>query len=430
MDIKVYKQLREKIYTDTLENGLRVKLIPKNEFKKTYAVLFTDFGSIDQSFIPYGKKNTIVFPPGVAHFLEHQLFETEKGDISNIFSGQGASVNAYTSNTKTAFLCSFTSNIKQNIETLLDFIQHNKFDPCAVENEKSIILQEIQMYKDDPDWILSSGLIENLYPNHPLSYDVAGTEESIPKISVKMLQENYDTFYHPANMQLIVIGNLDPQETMNWIKDNQKLKSFQSLRPIKRMMYKESEAVIPDYREMKVSVNMPKVLVGVKGNQHKSNEKTAFRKIIQMEILLDLLFGDTSSTYLSLYNDELLDDSFSYDYIFDRGFDYVSIGGDSKYPEELAESIKYVLVNNQYSPDMTATHFSLIKKKLIGQYIQELDSLEFIAQCFVDSPYEHYTIFDSLSVLDDITFEEVKSLAQEFFNEKVISVFSIKPKED
>ncbi|MFO8069464.1 MAG: pitrilysin family protein [Alkalibacterium sp.] len=427
MDIKVYKHLEEKIYTEKLGNGLQVKLIPKKEYKKIYAVLFADFGSVDRTFITRGEYEYRSFPYGIAHFLEHKLFETEDGDVSNIFSSQGASVNAFTSNTKTAYMCSFTANLQQNIETLLDFVQTPYFTYSSVEDEKSIITQEIQMYKDDPDWNLSIGLIENLYPKHPLRMDVAGTVESIQSIDVDMLIANYDTFYHPSNLQIILIGNLNPDDAMEYIKENQESKFFPPAVSIDRSVPDEADIDILKYRETKLPVNIPKVLVGVKGDKYNLEEKAAFRHIIKMEIMLDLLFGDTSSTYLSLYNDELIDDSFSYEYIFERSFDYVSIGGDSKFPEDLASSIKHVLLNTQGSQDMTFEHFSLIKKKLTGQYIQALNSLEVIAQHFVELPYEEITIFDSLSILESITFEEVKRIAHDYFKKEVMSVFSVKP---
>ncbi|OJF95796.1 EF-P 5-aminopentanol modification-associated protein YfmH [Alkalibacterium sp. 20] len=426
--MKVYKHLEENIYTEKLENGLQVKLIPKKEYKKIYAVLFVDFGSVDQMFMPRGESEYKSFPYGIAHFLEHKLFETEDGDVSNIFSSQGASVNAYTSNTKTAYMCSFTSKLQQNIDVLLNFVQTPHFTHHSVEDEKSIITQEIQMYKDDPDWNLSLGLIENLYPKHPLRIDVAGTVESIQSIDVEMLMTNYDTFYHPSNVQLILIGNLNPNEAIKYIKENQEPKIFLPPVVIDRSFPDEAETDILKYRETRFPVNIPKVLVGVKGDKYNLEEKAALRHIIKMEILLDLLFGDTSSTYLSLYNDELIDDSFSFDYIFERSFDYVSIGGDSKFPEKLASSIKHVLLNDQRSQDMTIEHFSLIKKKLTGQYIQELNSLEAIAHQFVELPFEEITIFDSLSLLESITFEEVKNIARDYFREEVISVFSVKPR--
>ncbi|WP_368645022.1 M16 family metallopeptidase [Alkalibacterium putridalgicola] len=430
MDIKTYAELNEVIYSERLKNGLTVKLVPKSDYNSVYAVLFTEYGSIDHRFIPRGEREYHAFPYGVAHFLEHKLFETRKGDISQVFSSQGASVNAYTSNTKTAFLCSFTTNGRQNIETLLDFIQDPFFSHQSVEDEKSIISQEIQMYKDDPEWALTQGLIENLYPEHPVRIDVAGTTESVQSVTVEMLKQNYQTFYHPDNMQMIIVGNIDPAETLQWIKDNQTKKVFPLPMKIERRIKTEAKEPITKSREVHLSVNLAKVSVGVKGHYYKLNEREAFRHVICMEIILDLLFGETSATYLSLYNDNLIDDSFSYDYVFERGFDYVSIGGDSRNPKELAGSIQNILLNTGLNPDLTFGHYSIVKNKLIGEYIQDLNSLGYIAHQFIDLPSDKVSVFDYLSVLKSITFEELKVVAEYYFKSERISVFTVKPKMD
>ncbi|WP_245751817.1 EF-P 5-aminopentanol modification-associated protein YfmH [Alkalibacterium subtropicum] len=426
--MKTYKELNEVIYSDRLKNGLTVKMIPKKGYHSVYAVLFTEFGSIDHEFIPRGEKKYQTFPYGVAHFLEHKLFETRAGDISQVFSAQGASINAYTSNTKTVFLCSFTKNKRQNIETLLDFVQEPFFSDQSVEDEKSIISQEILMYKDDPDWILTQGLIENLYPDHPVRIDVAGTSESVESITLDMLNKNYLTFYHPDNLQMVLVGNIDPVETLQWIKHNQGKKFYPKPMKIERMINTKSGKPVTKSRNITVSVNLAKVSVGVKGHCFELGEKEAFRHILCMEILLDLLFGETSANYLSLYDKNLIDDSFSYDYIFERGFDYVSIGGDSRLPKELAETIQTILLNSSQNPDMTPAHFSLVKKKMIGESIQSLNSLGYIAQEFVDQPFSELTIFDYLSVLKSISFEELQHVAKDFFRADQMSVFTVDPK--
>ena len=430
MDIRRYEELKETVFMEKLNNGLDVKLIPKRDYSKTYMILFTDFGSVDTTFIPRGENTWTTYPAGIAHFLEHKLFETEDGDVSHVFSSQGASVNAYTSNTKTAFMCSCTINLRKNLETLLDFVQSPFFTSCSVEDEKSIITQEIQMYEDDPDWNLTRGLIENLYPDHPVRIDVAGTEESVREVSVAMLQSNYDTFYNPENLHLVVIGNIDPYETLEWIVENQELKKLSNPGEIKRLTAPEPQADIIKYRETRSPVNLPKVLVGIRGSSYTLNEQAAFRHIAVMEIILDLLFGETSSTYLSLYNDNLIDDSFSYDYIFERGFDYVSIGGDSRTPELLSENIIHVLINHQFSSDLSSDHFQLVKKKMIGQYIQDLNSLEYVAHQFVDFPFKEMTLFDYPDVLNSVTFEDIQAVAHDYFRKEAMSVFIVKKSED
>ncbi|MFN3367779.1 MAG: EF-P 5-aminopentanol modification-associated protein YfmH, partial [Exiguobacterium mexicanum] len=195
-----FEQLDETLYHEKLENGLEVFILPKKGFSKTFATFTTKYGSIDNHFVPRGEKDAIKVPDGIAHFLEHKMFEKEEGDIFQQFSKQGASANAYTSFTRTAYLFSATGQINENIETLLDFVQEPYFTEQTVEKEKGIIAQEITMYDDQPDWRLYFGIIENMYKNHPVKIDIAGTVDSIQDITAEHLYTCYNTFYHPSNM--------------------------------------------------------------------------------------------------------------------------------------------------------------------------------------------------------------------------------------
>lgn len=216
----VFEQLNEKLYHETLANGLEVYILPKQGFNKTYATFTTKYGSIDNHFIPLDGGEPLKVPDGIAHFLEHKMFEDEDGDVFQLFSKQGASANAFTSFTRTAYLFSSTSEVDKNLETLLDFVQHPYFTEKSVEKEKGIIGQEITMYDDNPDWRVYFGIIENMYENHPVRIDIAGTVELIDKITKDLLYKCYETFYHPKNMVLFVIGSLQPDEIIKLVKTN------------------------------------------------------------------------------------------------------------------------------------------------------------------------------------------------------------------
>ncbi len=254
MNKKVYSTLNEKLYTEVLDNGLTVFILPKREFHKTYGLFSTNYGSIDNEFAYQGEKRKKV-PDGIAHFLEHKMFEKKEGDIFQEFGRLGASANAFTSFTKTSYLFSATDHIKDNLLTLLDFVQAPYFTPETVEKEKGIIAQEIQMYQDNPDWQLFFGLLQNLYPKHPLHIDIAGTVNSIDKITADDLYECYQTFYHPSNMILFVVGNIDPQETMSWVKNNQAEKNFTDIREIYRYFPQETTFDINSYSSKTMSVS-------------------------------------------------------------------------------------------------------------------------------------------------------------------------------
>lgn len=223
-----YEQINETLYHEVLPNGLTVYLLPKNDYHKTYGLFSTNYGSIDNEFIPYGEKEKVKVPDGIAHFLEHKLFEKEDGDVFQLFGKQGASANAFTSFTKTSYLFSTTDQVEKNLTTLIDFVQAPYFTEETVNKEKGIIGQEIQMYEDDPNWRMFFGILNNLYPTHPLHIDIAGTVESIDKITAQDLYTCYRTFYQPSNMVLFVVGKMEPEKLMKLIRENQEAKKFPS----------------------------------------------------------------------------------------------------------------------------------------------------------------------------------------------------------
>lgn len=243
MEKIVYEQLKETLYYEKLPNGLDVYVLPKQGFNKTFATFTTKYGSVDNTFVPLGKEEMIRVPDGIAHFLEHKLFEKEDHDAFQLFSKQGASANAFTSFTRTAYLFSGTSNVEQNLNTLLNFVQEPYFSEKTVEKEKGIIGQEIQMYQDNPDWRLYFGLIDSLFVKHPIKIDIAGTIESISKITKDLLYECYETFYHPSNMLLFVVGAIDPEKTMDLVRENQAKKDYKNQPEIVRSFEEEPNEV-------------------------------------------------------------------------------------------------------------------------------------------------------------------------------------------
>lgn len=423
MTIRNYERLNEHVITERLNNGLTIHMIPKNDYHKTFGMIYTDFGSIDNTFMPRGKKEYKTNPYGMAHFLEHTLFIKKEGDVFHEFSKQGASANAFTSHSKTAYQFSTTEQVKENIITLLDFVQKPYFSEETVEKEKKIISQEIKLYKDDPDSTLVLGLAENLYPHHPVHIDIAGTEESIKEITPELLYEAHDYFYQPSNMTLILVGKLNPSETLQWIEDNQRAKSFASYQPILRKEVKDDVPLILPFKETSMQVNKPKALLGIRGDKHKLTGKEGLRHLILMDLLLKMMFGETSSTYLTLYDEGIIDDSFQFNYTWDRSFDYISLGGDTLDPSRLVDAIKTVCFNYEWNPDINAEHFSLVKKSTIGQVLQSMNSLEFIAHQWVDYDFKDVSIYDTLEIVESTRLEEVKALAASYFKETNSSVY-------
>ena len=330
-----YAKYDETIYDQKLDNGLLVQVLPKRNFHKTYAILTVDFGSIDRTFIPVNGQELITVPDGVAHFLEHKMFEKIDHDAFDLFGELGADSNAFTSFTQTSYLFSTTQHVHESLDVLLDFVEQPYFSSQTVQKEKGIIGQEIKMYDDDPNWRLYFGMLGNLYPHDPMHIDIAGTVESIDQITADTLYSTYDSFYQPANMNLFIVGNVDPAETMEWIADNQKQKHFDQV-TIPEVQFELNDEtgqdVIP-FRTLEMDVTRPKVMVGVRGLEPISAGQAGLKYRLGVELLLDILFDDTVDNYLRLYNNGIIDDSFSYNFEMQRGFHFAYFSSDTDHIE-------------------------------------------------------------------------------------------------
>lgn len=426
MEKVVFDQLKEELFHETMPNGLNVYILPKQGFNKTYATFTTKYGSIDNRFVPLNGEEPIHVPDGIAHFLEHKLFEKEHEDVFQQFSKQGASANAFTSFTRTAYLFSSTSNVEQNLETLIDFVQAPYFTEKTVEKEKGIIGQEITMYDDNPDWRLYFGVIQNMYKKHPVSIDIAGTIESISKITKDLLYTCYETFYHPSNMLLFVVGPIDPEQIMNQIRDNQTKKEFENQAPIQRFFDEEPNQVAEKKQILKMTVQSSKCLVGLKvANPGKSGEEL-LRSELATNVLLDMMFGKSSENYDALYNEGLIDDTFSYDYTEELGFGFAIMGGDTPQPDQLAETLKSML--NNYQQTLSEEYLERVKKKKIGSFLRALNSPEFIANQFTRYSFNEMNMFEVVKVLESLRVEDIKASGEALIDEERMTVCQVVPK--
>ena len=409
-----------------MPGGLDVYVLPKEGFNKTYAVFTTKYGSIDNQFVPLGKDEMVRVPDGIAHFLEHKLFEKEDGDVFQQFSRQGASANAFTSFTRTAYLFSSTSNVEENLETLVDFVQDPYFTEKTVEKEKGIIGQEINMYDDNPDWRLFFGLIENMYQEHPVRIDIAGTIESISHITKDLLYECYETFYHPSNMLLFVVGPVDPEAIIRQVRENQQKKPYTDQPEIVRKEVKEPGAVFKKEQEIKMNVQSSKCLVGLKSAHPMNTGEALLKHELTINLILECLFGKSSSDYERIYEKGYIDETFSYDYTEEHGFGFVSVGGDTPEPDKLAEELKQVLFKAKET--ITAEKLELARKKKIGNFLKSMNSPEYIANQFTRYAFLETSLFDIVTVLESITLEDVHRVIQEEIEEDRITVCKVVPK--
>ena len=423
-----FDQLQENLYYEKMSNGLDVYILPKKGFNKTYATFTTKYGSIDNHFVPLGEDEFVKVPDGIAHFLEHKLFEKEDGDVFQQFSKQGASANAFTSFTRTAYLFSSTTNVERNLETLIDFVQDPYFTEKTVEKEKGIIGQEITMYDDNPDWRLYFGVIQNMYKNHPVKIDIAGTIESITPITKDMLYQCYNTFYHPSNMLLFVVGSVDPDQIMNQIRSNQEKKDYEKMPEIKRKFEDEPETVAEKKQVLKMNVQSPKCLVGLKAPEPHQQGKEMLRQELSMNVFLDMVFGKSSPHYSELYNDGLIDETFHYDYTQENGFGFLTVGGDTERPDELAEKVQSLLLKAKEESLFTEEGLERTKKKKIGSFLRAINSPEYIANQFTRYAFNEMDLFEVVPTLEALKYDDIQAVADSIISEERFTVCQVVPK--
>ena len=425
MKVIKYPTLKETLYFEEMPNGLKVYLLPKVGFSKTYGLFSTRFGSVDTTFVPLHEQDMIKVPDGIAHFLEHKMFEMEDGDASEAFAKLGASTNAFTSSSRTAYLFSTTSHEKECIELLLDFVQDIYLTDENVEKEKGIINQEIGMYDDDPDWRCYFGSIQNLYQHHPVKIDIAGTVETVASIDKATLEKSYHTFYHPSQMMLFVVGHINPDEIMKLIQDNQQQKHFSKENPIQRAIVNEPLDVAQKEAVLHMDVTMPKIIVSMKINTILTKPQERLKRELAMNLFLDIFFAKSSSLYDEWLNEELINDSFSAQFTQERDYCFLQIGGDTLYPEQLKEKILY-FIEHIHEYNIRQEDFLRLKKKTMGIMISLFNSPESIANMFSRYYFEGIMIFDLIDCLNALTMDDLMSL-RDLFDEHYATSFTILP---
>ncbi|WP_407893330.1 EF-P 5-aminopentanol modification-associated protein YfmH [Lacticaseibacillus sp. N501-2] len=428
MEKQEYQVLGETLYTQTLPNGLRVLVVAKPEFHETYALFATNYGAIDTSFVPLGQSKMVQQPAGIAHFLEHKMFEKADHDAFDLFGKTGANANAYTSTTRTAYLFSASRAVDENLNTLLDFVQDPYFTDKTVNKEKGIIGQEIQMYQDDPGWRLYLGMLGSLYPNHPASVDVTGTIESIATITPEMLYQAHARFYHPTNMTLTVVGPVDPQHVIDLVAANQAAKTFPAAQPIVRgVNWDLDKHTVIAHRELALPVVRPKVMLGIKGQTKVLDDEAGLKVQIATRLLLEALFGDSSPLYQQWYDAGLVDDSFDYGFEAQRTFNFATIGGDVDDPTALIQALQTRIAQGADQPELTLERFERLKSAALGKYAMSLNSMSSIANGVSSQSFGDVNLFDYQRVLQAVTFNDVKLAAKQLFDPAAVASLVIYP---
>ena len=421
-----YSAVGETVYQTVLANGLHVFLLPKNDFNETYGIISTNFGSVDTGIVSRETKQVTQYPAGIAHFLEHKLFEGPQGkDLLLEFTKLGAESNAFTSFTRTSYLFSATDNISENLQLLQELVHRADFTKESILREQDIIGQEIEMYQDNPDYRLFFGALANLYPQTPLAEDIAGTKESISEITVENLKENFKNFYHPSNMTLFVIGNFDLEQIAAEIAEQQEKLVFPgSSEPIEKIPVSLHPVVSTDTYRMEVG--SPKLAVGIRGTDF-VDESELYCYKITLKLLFAMMFGWTSKRFQSLYESGKMDNSLTLEVEVEKDFHFVMLTMDTQEPVGLSHQFRSAIKNFDKDPDVTEEHLDTIKSEMFGDFLHGLNSLEYIA-----TQYEPYltgeNLFDLPKILQDISLNDVIKLGHRFIDQCDMTDFTIFPK--
>ncbi|MET3682197.1 putative Zn-dependent peptidase [Alkalibacillus flavidus] len=421
-------KVNETVYHEQLSNGLDVYLLPKTDMEKTFAIFSTNYGSVDQTFKPINEDQWVTVPDGIAHFLEHKMFEKEDGDVFQHFSERGASANAFTSFTETAYLFSSTTDVEANVETLLDFVQDPYFTEESVEKEKGIIEQEIRMYDDQPDWRLFFGTIASMFKQHPVKIDIAGTVESIRQITADDLYTCYNTFYHPSNMQVVIAGNFDVDQMADLIRSNQSAKSFESKPAIERDYGDEPVGVYEKEKTIHMPINTPKCMIGIKEKPEALERDVLLKNDLIRDLALDLYFSKSGRYYETLYQEGLIIDSLRLEYVLEPSFGFTAIGASTMKPEALGERIVDML-HSIKTDAVDEVAFERAKKKKYGELLREYNNLESVASNVIQYHQLGLDFRDVFETLEQLTLDQFKESVSSWIDDDQMTVCMIKSEE-
>ena len=418
---KYYPAVKEMVYRTRLSNGLTVALLPKKEFKEVYGSVTVQFGSVDM-LVTEVDGDVKQYPAGIAHFLEHKLFEREDAsDLMSAFTSLGADSNAFTSFTKTNYLFSSTDHFLENLDLLDELVTSAHFTEDSILREQDIIQQEREMYQDDPDSCLFFSTLANLYPGTPLSTDIVGSEESISQINLTKLQENFTKFYKPVNMSLFLVGNFDVEQVQDYF-ERKELKDLDVQEVVREKFVLQA---VKQTDSMRMEVSSPKLAIGIRGKR-KVAEADCYRHHVLLKLLFAMMFGWTSDRFQKLYESGKIDTSLSLEIEVTSRFHFVMLTMDTTEPVALSHQFRKAIRNFTKDLDITEDHLDIIKREMFGEFFSSMNSLEFIATQY--DAFEHgETIFDLPKILQEITLEDVLEAGHYLIDEGDIVDFTIFP---
>lgn len=412
--------LKEEYFEIDHKSGLKIFVMEKPDYSGAFAMFGTRYGSVDTCFRLKGEESYTTVPEGIAHFLEHKLFESEELDAFERFAKTGANANAFTSFDRTCYIFQCADNFNENLEILLDFVKAPYFTEETVQKEQGIIGQEIRMYQDDPDWQVLFNLLRGLYKNNPVRIDIAGTVESIAEINADLLYSCYRTFYNNSNMCLAVAGNVKAEEVLA-IAD--KVLKIEEAVIFEQIVPDEPYEVATNYTEEKLGVDMPKFALGLKEKCEAIVPSP--KKALLYNLALEIVAGKFSPLYTKLLDEGLINTAFGKEYFFGRGFSTVFFSGESKKPEKVRDEIIAEL-NRIKKNGIPQEDFDICLKKKYGAEIFSYNDVDDLANNLCEAWLNGYGIFDNIELYRSITREDVETVIREGFDTDNICLSVIK----
>ena len=411
--------VKEKMYIEKMKNGLTVIIVPKENTNKKYAIIGTHFGSIDNEFIIPGEEKNTKIPDGVAHFLEHKMFEQENGKNSlDVLSNLGVDANAYTTNDYTAYLIEGTNNFEEAFKELMNYVQHPYFTDENVKKEQGIIAQEINMYQDDPGTQVYMGALKCMYNNNPINIDIVGSVESISNINKEILYNCYNTFYNPSNMCLVLCGNFEPESTIKMVEENLIEKEQQG--EIKRIYPEEKPEIKEKEAENTMNISQPIFVIGIKEN---ADKVASAKKILTVEILLEILLGKSSELYKKLYENKDLIILPDFEYEFSQEYSHIIISGQAKDPKKILSEIQKQIEKYE-NEGIKDEECERIKKKMYGEYVMQYNDVDIIARNVLADYFKGIQPFEFIEEFKTLNLEYANKIFKEVIKKEnmVISI--------
>ncbi len=418
MQIIENDKIKEKVYIKKLENGLTIMVIPKKGAQKKYVIWGINYGSVDNNFSINDEEFKV--PDGIAHYLEHKMFEQRNGKNSlDVLTSLGVDANAYTTNNYTAYLFECTDNFEEALNEFMDYVQNPYYTDENVEKERGIIEQEIMMYDDYPEWVMYMNAMKLMYHNNPINIDIAGSKESIAKIDKETLYRVYNNFYVPENMAIVVCGDIDENSIFEELEKRITIKSNPN--EVKRIIADEPKEIVNKRTEINMDISMPIFMVSYKDEI--LSDKEMIKKDLAIEILLYIIIGKSSNLYKRLYEEGLIFADFGFDYEFARNYSHVYIQGQSVDVEKVITEMKNefdYFINQGISDE----DFCRVKRKLYGEFVKSYNDVSAIGNNFIGKYFKGTNLFDYFEEFEALNKEYVEEVLRNVFKEeqKVISI--------